>query len=46
MIDYVTRTQAGGALTFDYSENEVTDYLAQLCAQNKLMRTEGWIYNI
>jgi hypothetical protein len=47
MREYVTRTQAGGgALTFDYSENEVNDYLAQLCAQNKLMRTEGWIYNI
>lgn len=44
MMEYAT-TQAGG-LTFDYTDDEVNDYLTQLCAQNKIMRTEGWIYNI
>lgn len=30
----------------DYTEGEVGRYLTQLAAQNKIMQTDGWIYNI
>jgi len=30
----------------DYTEDEVSGYLTQLSAQNKIMQTDGWIYNI
>jgi hypothetical protein len=31
---------------FAYTKTEVDLYLKELCAQNKIMQTEGWIYNI
>jgi hypothetical protein len=43
MLEYAAQA---GDLTFDYTDDEVNNYLTQLCAQNKIMRTEGWIYNI
>jgi hypothetical protein len=32
--------------TGDYSDRDVETFLTELCAQNKIMQTEGWIYNI
>ena len=31
---------------FDYTEHDVKVFVSELCAQNKIMQTEGWIYNI
>jgi hypothetical protein len=31
---------------FDYTEHDVEEFVSELCAQNKIMQTEGWIYNI
>jgi hypothetical protein len=32
--------------TFDFTDRDVESFLTELCAQNKIMLTEGWIYNI
>jgi hypothetical protein len=32
--------------TFDFTESEVEAFVSELCSQNKIMKTEGWIYNI
>lgn len=37
---------AAAAAVLPYADAEVSANLALLCAQNKIMRTEGWIYNI
>jgi hypothetical protein len=37
---------SSGCTVFDFTETEVDLYLTQLCGQNKIMQTEGWIYNI
>lgn len=39
-------SMSSGCSTFDFTETEVDLYLTQLCVQNKIMQTEGWIYNI
>ena len=31
---------------FDYTDHDVKSFVSELCAQNKIMQTEGWIYNI
>jgi hypothetical protein len=31
---------------FDLSDQQVTLFLERLCRENKIMKTEGWIYNI
>jgi hypothetical protein len=37
---------SSGCNVFDFAETEVDLYLSHLCGQNKIMQTEGWIYNI
>jgi len=39
-------TAVAAELSPDYTEPEVGRYLTQLAAQNKIMQTDGWIYNI
>ena len=31
---------------FEYTEDDVQVFVSELCGQNKIMQTEGWIYNI
>ena len=39
-------SQSSNDDAFDFTQHEVEAFVSELCTQNKIMQTEGWIYNI